>query len=182
EMLELGIGDRLAGAEVSLGSEIELLALVLDAERVEHLERLADDLRPGAVAPDDPEPMRHSPAPRASRAASLGAGTTKERFTAARYARALASTTSVATPRPVTRRPSTSSWITTSPKASVPPVTALTLNETSRPSIPEARWIAPIAASIIPSPIADSSTISSPRRSRTLAVGDSAVPPPTWSA
>ena len=37
-----------------------------------------------------------------------------ERFTAARYARALASTTSVATPRPVTRRPSMSACTTTS--------------------------------------------------------------------
>ncbi len=78
------------------------------------------------------------------------------RFTAARYARALASTTSVATPRPVTRRPSTSICTTTSPKASVPPVTLDTWKLTSRPSTPAARWIAPIAASIRPSPIADS--------------------------
>src|SRR5207302_7988728 len=44
-------------------------------------------------------------------------------FTALRYARAEASTTSVATPRPVTLRPSASSVTVTAPSASDPPVT-----------------------------------------------------------
>src|SRR6476620_8825469 len=48
-------------------------------------------------------------------------------LTAPRYARADASTTSVATPRPDAFRSSTSSWITTSPSASPPFVTDDTL-------------------------------------------------------
>ena len=53
-----------------------------------------------------------------------------------------------------------------------------TLKVISRASTPAARWIAPQAASIIPSPIADSSITSSPLRSRTVAVGARWVPPP----
>jgi hypothetical protein len=58
-------------------------------------------------------------------------------------ARALASTTSALTPRPVNGLPSTSTWTTTSPSASDPPVMALTLNDINRASTPAARAIAP---------------------------------------
>jgi len=125
QRLEILVGQDLAGAQEPLGAQVELDELDPEtvADRVEHLQGLADDLGPGPVAADHPDPVIHGVGSSAPVALEIWSA----RLTAARYARALASTTSVATPRPVTRRPSTSSCTTTSPRASVPPVTALTL-------------------------------------------------------
>src|SRR5215211_1988270 len=101
-------------------------------------------------------------------------------LTAWRYARAEASTTSVATPRPVTRVPSCSTCTVTSPRASVPPLTADTWNSTSLASTPVAAAMAAQAASTMPSPMADCSTTPASWLRRTVAVGDITVPPATW--
>jgi hypothetical protein len=73
-----------------------------------------------------------------------------------------------------------STWTVTSPSASVPPVTAETLNSISAASTPMALAIAAQAASTMPSPMADSWMTPPSWPTRTVAVGDSAVPPATW--
>src|SRR6266566_4761648 len=178
DSLELFIRQDLPRPQVAVGAQIELHGFDLEAvtHALQDLERFGDHLGTRPVATDHSDPVGQDVP--SSRGPSL-ACICRARLIAARYARALASTTSVATPRPVTRLPSTSSWTTTSPNASEPPVTLETLNATSRGSIPAARPSAPITASIMPSPMADSSIRSSPRRSRTVAVGARCVPPPT---
>src|SRR5689334_1388322 len=88
-------------------------------------------------------------------------------LTAARYARAEASTTSVDTPRPLARVPSASSWTTTSPSASPPSVTDDTWKSVIVPVTPVACAMASIAASIIPLPAPLPSTLPSPSVSTT---------------
>ena len=98
-------------------------------------------------------------------------------LTALRYARAEASTTSVATPRPVTLRPSASTVIATAPNASEPPVTDDTWKLPTVPRTPVASEIAAMAASIMPSPVPFASILPSSWPSTTRAVGFAAVPP-----
>src|SRR5205823_10047663 len=144
ESLELFIWKYLAGPQVSVGAQIELRGFDLEAltNGLQDLERFGHHLGTRPVATDHADPVVQDVP--SSRGPSLPACIWSARLMAARYARALASTTSVATPRPVTRRPSTSNWTTTSPNASDPPVTLETLNATSRASIPAARLSAPI--------------------------------------
>jgi hypothetical protein len=62
EPLELVVRQGLAGAQVSIGSEIELDEVVrgIAPHSVEHLETLADDLGAGAIAADHTDPVRRA--------------------------------------------------------------------------------------------------------------------------
>src|SRR6185369_1226935 len=119
---ELVVGKRVGRPQVTLSTQVEVDDLDVEpldgAHGFEDLQAFAHDLRPGTVAGDHPDRVGHGMTSAAGSTGSWGPATRSARLMAARYARALASTTSTDTPRPVTRRPSTSSWTTTSPSAS----------------------------------------------------------------
>ncbi len=60
EGLEVGIRERLPGPQVSVGAEVEVDQLDLEAvpDRLEDLQGFGDDLRTGPVAPDHADPVR----------------------------------------------------------------------------------------------------------------------------
>src|SRR5256712_5381172 len=93
------------------------------ADRLEDPHSLGGDLLPDAVAGQDRDPVRGH---RAYGPISLTCWTAGwvTRLSAERYARALASMTSVDAPLPQTRVPSKSTFIDTSPIASLPDVAA----------------------------------------------------------
>ena len=86
ELVELGVGQDVAGSQEPLGPQVELPGKDLEpvADRVEHLERLADDLGPGAVAADHAEPVRPGHAMPSVVVATSFAATWSARLIAAR--------------------------------------------------------------------------------------------------
>src|SRR5205814_10203086 len=120
------------------------------ADRLEDPHSLGGELLPDADAGQVREPVRgHRDYGPISLTCSTAGWVT--RLSAERYARALASMTSVDAPLPQTRVPSKSTFIDTSPIASLPDVAARSEQSWSRPFIPVTASIALSTASTGPS-------------------------------
>ena len=60
QLVERGVGEDLAVAEVAVAAEVEVDRVDGDARRLDDLDRLGGDLGPDAVTPDDGDAMRCS--------------------------------------------------------------------------------------------------------------------------
>src|SRR5579871_6452615 len=170
--------DAVTGTEIEHAFDRFVQQFDQHAERLRAMrERVARREIRERVISVDPKIRAHGPTSLTARTSSPRACRRTILLTALRYARADASTTSVATPRPVTRRLSASTVTVTAPSASDPPVTDETWKLRSVPETPVALEIASIAASIMPSPLPLASTLPSLCESTTRAVGRAAVPP-----